>query len=65
VPVKVVDRGGTHTVKVNQKTPPKDGKALSLGVFDFAAGEAGYVEVSNAGTTGHVIVDAVRWVPAK
>jgi hypothetical protein len=34
-------------------------------VFEFEAGESGYVEVSNAGTNGHVVADAVQFVPVK
>ena len=34
------------------------------GAFRFAAGKAGYVEVSNAGADGYVVIDAARWVPA-
>ena len=58
--------GGTKTVKVDQKkTPPIDKLFVSVGTFDFAAGATATVEVSNADTDGHVIVDAVQLVPVQ
>ncbi len=64
VPVTVKFSGGTKTVVVNQrKQPPVRNLLLSLGTFEFTAGREGFVEISNTGTDGHVIVDAVQWVP--
>jgi hypothetical protein len=34
-----------------------------LGVFRFHSGKQGSVTLSNAGTDGHVIVDAVQFLP--
>ncbi|RFC47036.1 MAG: hypothetical protein DVB23_001344, partial [Verrucomicrobia bacterium] len=34
-----------------------------LGSFRFSAGSAGWVEISNKGTQGHVIIDAVQFLP--
>ena len=49
-------------VAVDQREPGKiDGIAVSLGEFEFAAG-ASEVTVSNAGTDGYVIIDAVQWL---
>ena len=39
--------------------------AVLYGSFEFSAGQAGWVEIGNAGTDGHVIVDAVQWLPVK
>jgi hypothetical protein len=41
------------------------GEFFSLGVFAFAAGSGGHVEISNAGTSefGYVGADAVLFVP--
>jgi hypothetical protein len=63
----VVVHGGKEekTIKVNQKQPLKDGKPWSLGVFEFAVGTDGYVEIHNGDTDGHVIIDAVQWIPVK
>jgi len=61
VPVVVRHAGGATTVTVNEKLKPQlDGVSVSLGVFDFGA--EGSVEVSNAGTSGHVIIDGVQWL---
>jgi hypothetical protein len=66
VPVKVVHAGGEAAVTVDQqKRAPIAGTFVSLGTFEFAAGKTGYVEVSNAGVDGHVVIDAVQWLPAK
>lgn len=62
VPVTVHHAAGSATLKVNQRQePPLEGLAVSLGMFEFDG--RGAVEVSNAGTDGHVIIDAVQWLP--
>jgi hypothetical protein len=64
VPVTVHGSEGTKTVKINQRqVPPIDKTFISLGRYTFEAGKRGYVQISNAGTDGHVIVDAVQFVP--
>jgi hypothetical protein len=64
VPVAVVFDGGEKTVLVDQTKPPKiDGLFHSIGKFKFQAGSAGSVTIANKGTEGHVIADAVRFVP--
>ncbi len=50
----------TATVKVNQKIGGKDG-FHSLG--DYLFGESATIEISNQGTNGHVIADAVQLIP--
>ncbi len=35
-----------------------------VGVYRFDAGSSGWVEISNEGTNGHVIIDAVQWLEA-
>jgi hypothetical protein len=65
VPVTVRHDGGEERFFVNQKLKPKgDGPFHVIGVFQFSAGRNGWAEISNAGTDGHVIVDAVQWLPA-
>jgi hypothetical protein len=56
---------GEKTVKVDQRQAPKKGEGFSLGVFEFAAGEKGWVEVRNDGADGFVIADAVQFIPIK
>jgi hypothetical protein len=64
VPVTITHAGGTATVKVDQmKTPPVGGLFFSLGEYEFD--RSARVTVSNADTDGHVIVDAVQWLPVK
>jgi hypothetical protein len=66
VPVKIHHAKGETKVLVNQKLAPKgDAPFHIIGTFEFAAGKDGWVEISNAGTDGHVIVDAVQWLPIK
>jgi len=63
VPVTVSSAEGERVITVDQKQKPKGQDGLhSLGVFTFGAGKAGYVEISNQGTKGHVIADAVQWL---
>ena len=67
VPVTVSGFAGSvsKVVVVNeQKPPPIDGHFISLGTFHFEAGAEAVVEVSNEGTKGHVIIDAVQLLPA-
>ncbi|MFN4258743.1 MAG: DUF1553 domain-containing protein [Gemmataceae bacterium] len=63
-PVTIQFAGGDKTVLVNQEVKPKlDGMFHSVGKYRFEAGSKGSVTISNKGTTGYVIVDAVRFVP--
>ena len=63
MPVTVtIANGASKMVQVNQKTG--DGR-FSLGHVILAAGKPVTVTVSNKGTDGHVVVDAVQWVPVK
>jgi hypothetical protein len=66
VPVTIVHAGGRTTIKVDQrKAPTLAGAFVSLGTYSFEKGKAGYVEISNQGVDGYVIIDAVQWLPAK
>jgi len=66
VPVTIHHAGGETKVLVNQKLKPKgDAPFHVVGTFEFAAGKEGWVEIGNAATDGHVIVDAVQWLPVK
>jgi FAD dependent oxidoreductase len=50
-------------IRVNQRQPTKDGAPIVLGVFSFEAGDAGWVTLKNDLADGHVIADAVQFVP--
>jgi hypothetical protein len=62
VPVTIKTATGEKTVYVNQRVQPTDGAFASLGKFDFQGTEEEEIVVSNAGTDGYVIVDAIRFV---
>ncbi len=63
VPITVISSEGSKTIIVNQKVKPKLNNALhQLGVFSFEKGKSGKVEISNQGTDGYVIIDAVQWL---
>jgi hypothetical protein len=59
VPVTVKHQGGSTTVKINQRQKPSHGAFGTVGTFDFSAGET-TIEITNAQTNGHVILDAVQ-----
>ncbi|WP_435007046.1 FAD-dependent oxidoreductase [Tundrisphaera lichenicola] len=62
-PVVIHSKEGERTIRVNQRRSLKDGQPLSLGVFGFEPGGAGWVEIGAEGADGHVIADAVQFVP--
>jgi hypothetical protein len=63
VPVTVVGAQGEKVVILNQKKKPTIGNLYaSVGRFEFAVGKVASVTISNRGTKGHVIVDAVQLV---
>jgi len=66
VPVTVFHADGEASLIIDQRqAPPLDGRFVSLGQFRFEPGGPGFVLVSNEGTDGHVITDAVQWLPAR
>ncbi len=64
VPVTVKHAEGEAKVEVDQTRKPTHEAFVVLGAWRFGEGKA-VVDVSTAGTTGHVIVDAVAFVPVK
>lgn len=63
-PVTIRTSRGEKTVIVNQHCAPEiSGLFHSLGRFDLDAGKATSIIISNAGTDGYVVVDAVQIVP--
>jgi hypothetical protein len=63
VPVTIHHADGDSVVIVNQKQKPtgKD-NFQPLGSYRFEAGKSGYDQISNEGTQGHVIIDAVQFI---
>ncbi|MEX0742627.1 MAG: DUF1553 domain-containing protein, partial [Phycisphaeraceae bacterium] len=63
VPVTIQHAEGRTVVHVDQtQQPPIDGIFVSLGRFRFEEGQDGSVTLSNEGTQGYVIADAVQFV---
>ena len=55
---------GEKVVTQNQRVAClEDGIPLSLGVFAFAKGKSGSIEISNASADGYVVVDGLQLVP--
>ncbi|MCX6953358.1 MAG: FAD-dependent oxidoreductase, partial [Verrucomicrobia bacterium] len=66
IPVTIRHAGGETKVTLDEKKKPAvDGLLQPVGTFDFKKGRDSYVEISNAGTDGYVVIDAVQWVEAK
>lgn len=63
VPVTIHHAGGEKTVHVDQRKAPADGAFVGLGTYRFDG--KGAVVVTNEGTKGHVIIDAVQFLPVK
>jgi hypothetical protein len=54
---------GESTVMVNQQKKAAEKDVLQpLGDFRFERGRAGWLEIRNEGSRGHVIVDAAQWL---
>ena len=66
VPVTVHHADGSESIRVDQrKALPKDSHSVLLGTFTFPADRPVAVTISNEGTDGYTIADAVQFVPAK
>jgi hypothetical protein len=63
VPVTVHHAEGETVIIVDQKKKPagKD-NFQPLGTFRFESGKSGWVQISNEGTKGHVIIDAAQFI---
>ena len=60
----VFSADGEKTVTSTCKqAPPIDGRFVSLGEYRFEKNGQGFVMISNEGTKGHVIADAVQFLP--
>ncbi|MEO2029564.1 MAG: FAD-dependent oxidoreductase [Fuerstiella sp.] len=62
VPVVVTHAGGTTKFVVNEQAKPQDAPFVSVAELLLAAGEVS-ITVSNDGTNGYVIIDAVQLLP--
>ena len=65
-PVIVFSADGERTFHINQRvTPPIEGRFVSLGQHKFELNGQGFVIVANEGTQGHVVADAVQFLPVE
>jgi hypothetical protein len=57
-------KGGDRTLRVDQRRKPAvDGLFHSLGRFELEAGDKTRIVISNEGTDGYVVVDAILLIP--
>jgi hyaluronate lyase len=61
VPMTITHAGGSTALQVNQRQT--GGQWVSLGAYTFNTGTSGKVVISSSGANGHVLADAVRFVP--
>ena len=60
--VVITSADGEKKILIDQRKTWPGLTGVNLGVFAFAAGEKGHVEIRNDGTDGHVVADAVQFV---
>lgn len=65
VPVTILHSGGSTMDVIIDQTKKPNGGYMVLGKFKFDQGSTGNVTISNQDTVGHVVIDAVQFVPAK
>ena len=65
VPITIMTRTGRARVLLNQRHAPTNAPFETIGTFEFSAGRTGWVEIAADDTNGHVIADAVQWLPSK
>ena len=66
VPVTIEHAGGTETKSINQREKPILAQAfVALATYDCTNSKPIVVTISNKGTDGYVVVDAVQLLPVK
>jgi hypothetical protein len=66
VPVTVFSADGEKVLHIDQRRVPDiDGLFVSLGRYTFERSSQGFVLIANEGTRGHVIADAVVFIPVE
>ncbi|MEZ6045122.1 MAG: hypothetical protein R3C11_05985 [Planctomycetaceae bacterium] len=61
----ITHAGGVEKLTLDQRKNPGDEPYQTLGTFRFEAGKATEIMISNAGTDGYVIADAVQLILIK
>jgi len=62
VPVTVMTKKGTRTIRLNEKVKDTPFAFVPLEDFQIEAGESPAVTVGTAGTDGDVAIEAIRWL---
>ncbi|MBI1367537.1 MAG: FAD-dependent oxidoreductase [Planctomycetes bacterium] len=66
IPITIEHAGGAAKVVLNEQKDPAINHLLEpLGTYAFSASKPARITVSNEGTDGYVLIDAVQLVPAK
>ena len=65
VPISIDSKSTSRKATLNQRVAPKHAGFQTIATIDMAADEDVGITISNSGTDGHVIVDAVQLIPAK
>jgi cytochrome c553 len=64
VPVMISSADGDFPLRLDQSVPPPiEGRFASLGEYTFEPNGASFVLISNEGTSGYVVADAVQFLP--
>ncbi|HEX5219319.1 MAG TPA: FAD-dependent oxidoreductase [Verrucomicrobiae bacterium] len=64
VAITIHHERGEKVILLNEKLrPPIDNIFASLGTFAFDTEKPAVVEVSNQNADGHVVIDAIQWLP--
>ncbi len=61
--VVVFSADGEHQQRINQQESPEDGIWVTLGTYRFEKDGQAFVIVSNADANGHVVIDAMQFLP--
>lgn len=62
--IRVQHGGGKKDVRINQrKSPPHDNLFITIGTFPFEKDQPASIQISNKGTSGALIADAVQLLP--
>ncbi len=65
VKVVVFSADGEKTHRINQQQAPDEGVWITLGTYRFEKDGQGFVIVSNSDADGHVVIDAVQFIPTE
>jgi hypothetical protein len=66
VPILISSADGDFPMRFDLSgTPPIEGRFASLGQYTFETNGANFVLISNEGTSGYVVADAVQFVPVE